>query len=110
VRQCVPTGATVAVASRGDDQLLRFDHATGWHFPRGDDGAYAGHYPADGAGAIAHLERLRARGAGYLVLPATALWWLEHYPAFAAHLDRHAQLIASEGDACRIYRLNGGAW
>ena len=31
-----------------------------WHFPQTADGVYAGHYPATGEAAIAHLESLRA--------------------------------------------------
>ena len=41
------TGATVAVISKGDDQLLRLGDQRGWHFPQIQDGRYANVYPAD---------------------------------------------------------------
>ena len=82
----VPDSATVLVVSRGDDELLRLGGRTAWHFPRDDGGGWAGHYPADDGEAVRHLEALRAEGAGYVVLPATGLWWLDHYPALRDRL------------------------
>jgi hypothetical protein len=32
-------------------------------------------------------NRMRARGADYLLLPATAFWWLDHYQKFREHLE-----------------------
>jgi hypothetical protein len=99
-----PTGAKVLVVSRGDRELVRIDGRAAEHFPQGPDGGYAGHHPADGAEAIAELERLREQGAEYLVLPPTASWWLDHYADFAKHLrTRHMRLESGE---CEIYRLN----
>jgi GT2 family glycosyltransferase len=89
VHEAVPQGATVLVISKGDDQLLRFADRQGWHFPQDDDGTYAGWYPADSAACIAELERLRARGADFLVIPETSRWWLRHYAEFADHLERN---------------------
>jgi len=40
--------------------LIDFDGRTGLHFPQVENGVYAGHHPADGDEAIAHLEQLRA--------------------------------------------------
>lgn len=89
VQEAVPPGATVLVMTKGDEDLLRFTGRRGWHFPQDDEGAYAGWYPADSAACIAELERLRARGADFLVIPETARWWLRHYAEFADHLERH---------------------
>jgi hypothetical protein len=89
IENTAPRDATVLVVSRGDDSLLRFDDRRGWHFPRALDGSYAGHYPADSAQAIGHLEELRARGATHIVFPPDAFWWLEYYREFAAYLERH---------------------
>ena len=55
------------VVSSGDDALVEFPGARARHFPQLDDGMYAGHHPADDEEAIAELERLRERGADYLV-------------------------------------------
>jgi GT2 family glycosyltransferase len=84
----VPPGAAVLVVSKGDEELLEFEGRRGWHFPQATDGSYAGHYPADSDACIAELERLRASGAEFLVVPATSRWWLRHYAQFAKHLEQ----------------------
>ena len=105
VTAVVPPSKTVLVVSKGDENLLRLGSRTGWHFPRSDDGRYAGHYPADSSDAIQQLEALRERGAGYVVFPATSLWWLDHYPELGRHLrDRYTCLVRDD-DACAIYDL-----
>ena len=48
-------GSRLLVASRGDEALVRFRARAGAHFPQLEGGTYAGHYPADGAAAVAHL-------------------------------------------------------
>jgi hypothetical protein len=104
----VPPGATVAVVSRGDEALLALDGRGAWHFPRAASGAYAGHHPADGNAALAHLHEVRASGAGYLVLPDSSRWWLDHYDALAAHLRERCTLLADD-DACAIWALDAVA-
>ena len=86
VRQMIPAGANVLVVSKGDDALLRMEGRLTQHFPQGPDGRYAGYHPADSAAALAELERLAGKGAEFLVIPATSLWWLEHYHEFAERL------------------------
>jgi len=86
VDQHVPIGVTLAVISKGDTDLLLFEGRPAWHFPQGEDGTYAGHYPANSEACIAELERLRAKGAEFLVIPETARWWLQHYARFGEHL------------------------
>ncbi len=105
VTAVVPPSKTVLVVSKGDENLLRLGSRTGWHFPRTDDGRYAGHYPADSDEAVRQLEALRERGASYVVFPATSLWWLDHYPELSRHLqDRYTCLVRDE-DTCAIYDL-----
>jgi hypothetical protein len=87
----VPTGARVLVVSKGDDALLDLDGRPASHFMSDDNGDYAGHHPADSAEAIGHLERLRAAGGEYLVIPGTYAWWLEHYVGFRLHLQERYQ-------------------
>jgi hypothetical protein len=110
VRQVVarlPAQAAVIVASRGDEEILRFPEHRGWHFPQTDEGVYAGHYPADDAEAIDHLEGLRARGGQYFLLPKTSLWWLEHYRRLGSHLaESHTEIVRE--DACVVFALDGG--
>ncbi len=104
VRACVPPGATVAVVSKGDDELLRLDGRVGVHFPRDDSGGYAGHYPSDDQEAIGQLEAARADGAGYLLFPRTSAWWLEHYAGLHRHLES-AHAVAARDDACVVFSL-----
>jgi hypothetical protein len=108
VRRLLPPEATVVVVSKGDEALLRLPVRQAWHFPQDDDGRYAGHYPADSAAAIAHLEEVRARGGQYLLLPQPAFWWLEHYPEFAQHLTDHYRLVARQEHLCLLYALDEG--
>ena len=104
----IPSGATVAVLSRGDDALLQFDRRHGVHFPQTDDGVYAGYHPADSKEAIAQLEAVRGRGAQYLVVPATAYWWLEYYREFHDYLVRVGQPVLRDARTCAVFALNGG--
>jgi len=109
VADVVPPGATVLVASRGDDELLRIDGRRACHFPRSPSGGYAGHHPADGAEAIALLETERAAGAGYIVFPGTAMWWLDHYVELRLHLESSYLRAFSDPDTCVIFDLRTGA-
>jgi hypothetical protein len=105
VAGAVPNGATVAVASKGDPELLRFENRSGCHFPQWDDGSYTGFHPKDSAAAIQEVDRVCSRGARYLVFPATALWWLEHYTELARHLHDHFEIIARDDRTCVVFRM-----
>jgi ATP-binding cassette subfamily B protein len=105
VREHVPRGSTVLVASRGDEQLVNLSDHRALHFPQDDDGTYAGHHPADDEEAIAQLERMREGGAKYLVLPANSMWWLEHYEGFRRHLEDRYPCSSDDPQTARIYRL-----
>ena len=105
VQRSVPEDSTVLVVSKGDNSLLDLPGRTGWHFPRTPRGAYAGHHPASAAEAIEHLESLRQQGATHLLIPASSLWWLDHYADFHDHLrSRYARLEGS-GPDCVIFQL-----
>jgi GT2 family glycosyltransferase len=103
VEEHVPAGERVLVVSRGDRDLVELGEVEGAHFPQGADGGYLGHHPPDSEAALAHLEELREQGAGFLVLPATAEWWLEHYEELATRLRERCE--ATELGFCTIYRL-----
>lgn len=107
VSATVRPGCTVIVASRGDERLLEFDAAEGWHFPQGLNGVYAGFHPRDSEAAILHLEELRSRGGDYFLIPATAAWWLDFYREFRNHLESRYRVVARERDACVVYDLGG---
>jgi hypothetical protein len=102
---CIPSSATVLVVSKGDPELLQLGSRPAWHFPQTDDGEYAGFHPATSQEAIDHLERLRGRGATFLLFPATSLWWLEHYAGFRDHLESRYRAVASVDGVCRIVDL-----
>jgi hypothetical protein len=106
VKKLIPGGSTVLVVSKGDDELVRFEDREGWHFPRTSAGQYGGYHPADAVAAISHLEELRAAGADYFVLPTPYLWWLDHYPELAEHLQSRYRLVTDRPDSCLIYHLN----
>ena len=106
VRDAAPPGATVAVISKGDSDLVQLDGRRAWHFPQSTNGQYAGHYPADSEACIAELERVRAMGAEYLVIPATSQWWLQYYTRFGEHLHRSYRSLGDRGTAT-VFVLSG---
>ena len=105
VESVAPVGSTVLVVSRGDTELLQLHDRTGRHFPCDDVGRYAGFHPVDSRAAITHLEEQQASGATHLVLPSTALWWLDHYAGFADHLRSSGELLLDDSRNCQVYRL-----
>jgi hypothetical protein len=104
VVESLPERSTVAVVSKGDDELLALNGHRGWHFPQDEEGAYAGHHPRNSEVAIAHLEAVRVKGAQFLLVPSTAYWWLDHYGGFREHLDANYRRIWFD-DGCVIYEL-----
>lgn len=105
VRLHVPQNATVVVASKGDEALLKLYGRRAWHFPRLLDGTYLGHHPANSEAAIVHLRAVEALGATHFVLPKDHAWWLDHYTDLRRHLERHCRLLYRNDDCCRIYSL-----
>ena len=105
VRQHLPKRSIVLVTSKGDARLVRISPRKGWHFPQTDDGTYAGYYPRDSASAIAHLKSLRAKGAQFLLFPASSTWWLTHYRGLCRYLERHFKVAFMQKDACIIFDL-----
>src|SRR5437773_150 len=61
--------------------------------------------PRDSAEAISHLEAIRARGAQYLLFPATAFWWLDHYQKFRECLEARYRTIVRDQNTCFIFDL-----
>ncbi|HVS66532.1 MAG TPA: glycosyltransferase family A protein [Thermoanaerobaculia bacterium] len=106
VRRVVPRGEAVTVIDRWDPTLLHLSRRRGWHFP--DREAFPHGDPPTSMLAVAHLEDLQRRGAGYLVVPRAASWWLDHYPGLAWHLDSTGSVVWVDAQ-CTIYRLAGAA-
>jgi GT2 family glycosyltransferase len=109
VETVVPREGRVLVVSKGDDDLLDLNGRTAWHFPQAANGGYSGCNPPDGPAAIAHLAELRARGADFLLIPNTALWWLDYYTGLKQHLEEEHRWLACEGDICLIVQLGRSA-
>lgn len=104
VAETLPADATVAVVSRGDDELVRLPR-TAVHFPADGEGAYAGSHPSDSDEAIAYVERAREQGVHYLLLPVTARWWLDHYGGLSRHLEASCQVAYEDEDSCTVFAL-----
>jgi glycosyltransferase involved in cell wall biosynthesis len=102
VRRRVPSGALVAVVDKHDPTLLHLSGHEGWHFP--DLRSLPTGYPSDSEAAVDHLELLRSRGAGYLVFPSHAYWWLDHYAGLKRHLETLCTTVWHD-ESCRIYAL-----
>jgi len=86
VTDLVPAGSSVAVLSRGHDDLLVLGELSAEHFPADDSGRYLGYHPAGGAEAVRLLDAARGRGVTHLVVPSPELWWLDYYAELAAEL------------------------
>ncbi len=101
----LPPASTIAVISKGDEELLKLNGHRGWHFPQAADGSYTNIYPAHGTQAVAQLDALRAKGARYLLVPKPAFWWLDHYTDLKAHLESHCRLALQDEETCLIFEL-----
>jgi GT2 family glycosyltransferase len=106
VADTLPTGATVLMVSKGDEELLNIEGHSTRHFPAADDGSWAGHHPTDSDEAVAALEAMRAAGGEFIVFPRTGMWWLEHYRGFTEHLEQRYEAIVREEDTCVIFALS----
>lgn len=104
ILQSIPQEATVLMVSRGDEELLTLAPRA-WHFPRMDDGTYAGHHPKDSAEAIAHLEAQRSKGADFLLIPSSASWWLTYYDGWRQHLEARYRAIVQDDRTCVVFDL-----
>ncbi len=62
------------------------------------------HYPPNGCEAIAHLEKLRAKGGEFLLAPRSAFTFFERYPDLKEYLDHHYRVVKND-ELCRIYDL-----
>jgi GT2 family glycosyltransferase len=103
VQEHVPAGARVLVVSKGDEEILQLGERQAEHFPQVAGGVYAGYYPGDSSEAIAALEQQRSRGAQFLLIPRTSVWWLDYYRDFATHLSTSYQRVVAADPACVLY-------
>ena len=102
VRRHTSRKANIATATKWDPTLLWLTGRRGLQFP--DRRQMPDGYPRDDEAVIAHLELLRAGGVTHIVFIAATFWWLDHYPAFAGHLERTYRLTHRDED-CAVYDL-----
>jgi hypothetical protein len=105
VHEHVPHGSRLVVASSGDDALLRYAGYKAGHLSRDRSGAWAGSHPGCGRAAVVQLEAARWRGADALLIPDFQIWWFDHYPEFARHLERRYALVVRESEVGEIWDL-----
>ena len=105
IDQNLPAEATIAIISRGDEELMRLGSRAGRHFPADERGGYIGYHPADGASAIELLEKARVDGVEFLLIPSTAMWWLDHYTGFREHMEGRYELAALDTEVAVIFDL-----
>jgi hypothetical protein len=105
VKESLPAHSTVLVLSNGDDQFISFGNHTGWHFPQTDSGLYAGRHPTDSAEAIRDLEKMRFKGAQYLLVPEPSYWWFESYPELSNYLRDRYRLVIQREETCKVFSL-----
>jgi len=98
VRAVTPDDAILGTVTRWDPTLLHLSGRQGRNFP-------AQTYPADDAGALAHLHEQRADGLSHLVFPSASLWWLDHYAGLA---ERLRAPLHADAD-CVIFDLDAAA-
>jgi glycosyltransferase involved in cell wall biosynthesis len=68
-------------------------------------GEHNGDRPRNSDEVIDYLEAIRAEGAQYLLLPATAFWWLDQYQKFREHLEARYPAIVHDKKTCIIFDL-----
>jgi hypothetical protein len=105
--EAIPQGGKVLVVSRGDEELLKLGGLYAAHFPQGDDGGYAGYYPADGQQALSQLLTLQAGGAQHIAFPTTSLWWLDHYAELRDYLQGQCRTVLDDGAIGKVFALAG---
>jgi FkbM family methyltransferase len=101
----LPADASVLVVSGGDEDLLELPVRRAEQFPRpSQDGSVE--LPPDGAAAVALLEESRRAQFDFLIVPATSLWWLEHYAELREHLVDRYDVLLYASDTCVVYSLH----
>jgi GT2 family glycosyltransferase len=101
----LPDDATIVIVGKAESELLNLRGRNVWRFPQAPDGSYAGYYPACSTAAIVHLEAIRSKGAGFLLIPEISRWWLEHYVDFAQHVRRRYPCLLDEAGVGLYFSL-----
>jgi glycosyltransferase involved in cell wall biosynthesis len=70
-----------------------------------EGGEYDSGRPRDDEEAISCLDAIRAQGAQYLLLPATAFWWLDDYQKFREYVEARYPVVVHNKETCIIFDL-----
>jgi FkbM family methyltransferase len=102
----LPVDCTVAVLGKGDPELLKLSGRRAYHLPADEQGGYLGYHPANSEEAIRQFKSAIAKGADYLLIPSTSLWWLEHYADFCKEMEASSEAVLVDDDLCLIYAIS----
>ncbi len=105
VRGTLSPRARVAIASKGDPDLLDLYGRRAEHFPQDMARRYLDAANLDEAALVAQLESQRARGVEYLLIPRPSPPWLKRYARFKRHLDTYYESSVVPDDAAVLYNL-----
>jgi SAM-dependent methyltransferase len=106
IRFVLPPAARVAVITEGRHALLNLEGLQTWPIPRNKDGVYSGPFPANDGDAIAEVERARADGAQFLLIPKSAFWWLDYYDGLRRHLASAYRVAFRDSHSCMVIALH----
>jgi hypothetical protein len=94
LNRLAPLDVLIAAGDGGDPTCIYYSKRKGWHFLENFGAA-----PIDSEQAIAELERLKQRGAAYLVLTRhQPWWWSERYDNFWSYLDSRYARVRNTDD------------
>ena len=105
VRENLPPGAPVAVASMGDPSMLELDGRQAWHFPDIETATAVTYTTSDTEHLLDHLESLRQQGAQFLLLPAPSWSWSARYPMLNKWIETVYHSIVRNDGVCNIYDM-----
>ena len=95
IEHITPADALVIFAMEGNSSGIYYSRRKGWH--AFDDSDWGG-APMDSEQAIMQLEKLRKRGATYLVFTQYTVWWLDYYKDFGNYLDSRYRRVRQTDD------------
>jgi 4-amino-4-deoxy-L-arabinose transferase-like glycosyltransferase len=94
INRITPPAALVVFSVDGDSSAIYYSKRKGWHAL--DDSNWGP--PLDSELAIRDLEKLRKRGATYLVFTQYTAWWLQDYTDFRKYLESRYRRVRDTGD------------
>ena len=103
LKRIAPPNALVIAADNGDPTIFYYAERKGWHFTE-KDGIFYGE-PRDSAQAIADLDRLRKRGANFLVFSSDTWWWIDYYQELGNYVSSNSRLVEATPEF-KIYQFN----